>query len=109
MPRDPRAATTLITELYGFVPDLAVDSGDTDGLGIDRTFRLTSETIKGLPDVVSAVADKRIVQSRPIAKGVEVRFSPSARLGDVVDPYHVADAATLLSKRRKKKAPPSAG
>lgn len=100
MPRNPRAATTLITELRSVVPDLDVEADDRDGLGVYRTFRLKSEDFKGLADVIAAVADRRIVQSKVITGGVEVTFTHLA-LADGTDPFNVADAQDLVSRKRQ--------
>jgi hypothetical protein len=110
MPRDPRAARTLISELEALVSDLKVERDDPDGLGVHRTFRLTSATYKGLDDTVHVVADDRITDVTSIGKGVEVTFNHLGRIADNADPFNAADAAeTLLTKKRvpkKKPAPP---
>lgn len=108
MPRNPRSAEKLIAELDALVPDLKVEQDDLDGLGVYRTYRLTSETHKGLPDVINAVADRRIVNSKAISNGVEVTFTHFVS-ADKVDPFRVDHAADLLSKKKPAKkaaAPP---
>jgi hypothetical protein len=98
MPRSPRSALTLIRELDAVVPNLKVERQDEDGLGVFRTFRITTGTHKG-------VADERIVNTRSIANGVEVTFSSSPRVADDDKPFQVADAAeTLISAKPKKRA-----
>jgi hypothetical protein len=105
MPRSPRSALTLIRELDAVVPNLKVERQDEDGLGVFRTFRITTGTHKGVDDVVSVVADERIVNTRSIANGVEVTFSSSPRVADDDKPFQVADAAeTLISAKPKKRA-----
>jgi hypothetical protein len=102
MPRSPRSALTLIRELDAVVPNLKVERQDEDGLGVFRTFRITTGTHKGVDDVV---ADERIVNTRSIANGVEVTFSSSPRVADDDKPFQVADAAeTLISAKPKKRA-----
>jgi hypothetical protein len=103
MSRNPRSANTLIRELQVVVPDLEVKADDLDGLKVYRTFRLTSTAHKGLEDVVTAVADSRIVNSRAVKDGVEVTFTHLVR-ADRAAPFGVADAADLLTKKRAKKA-----
>jgi hypothetical protein len=101
MPRDPRAATTLIRELRTIVPDLNAEADDLDGLGVYRTFRLTSKDFKGLEDVITAVADLRIVSSRSITGGVEVTFSHFPRVADSTDSFGASGAETLITRKRK--------
>jgi hypothetical protein len=104
MTRYARSAKTLIDELSVVVPDLEVERDDLDGLGVWRTLRFTSTTHKGLDDVVSAVADERIVSHRSITKGVEVTFHDASRLADLNHKFGVSDAGDLISKKRTRKS-----
>jgi hypothetical protein len=104
MTRYPRSANTLTEELRAAVPDLEFEADDLDGLNVYRTFRYTSETLKGLDDVVSVVADDRIVLTKSIANGVEVTFN-SRTVADQREGFGVAQVADdLLKKRPKRKA-----
>lgn len=103
MARDPRSATVLIRELRTVVPQLVVERDDLDGLKVYRTFRLTAKGVKGLADVVSAVADARIVQHSSITDGVEVTFTHYTT-ADQGTEFGVMQAVSLLSTPRKRKA-----
>lgn len=100
MTRDTRSARNLISELEAVVGHVEVDRDDLDGLGVYRTYRITSTDYKGLGDVVTAVADQRIVQSRAITNGVEVTFVHDSR-ADASGRFGVVDARDLLTKKRK--------
>lgn len=103
MTRDTRSAQTLIRELQEVVPDLEVERDDLDGLRVYRTVRLTSKERKGLEDVLSAVADDRIVNSRSITNGVEVTFTHRVN-ADLDHEFGIGDAADLLKVRRARRS-----
>lgn len=102
MTRSTRAARRLISELKPFVTDLEVEEDNLDGLNVYRTLRLKSQSLKGLPDVIDAVEDNRIVSTRSIVGGVEVTFTHTVQ-ADRGSTWNTRDAAHLLSKRAPKK------
>lgn len=101
MPRTARAAARLLQELAPVVDDAQVQVDDLDGLGVYRTYRVTSATRVGLDDVIAAVADERIASTRSISNGVEVTFVTDRRADDH-KPFNVKDAADLLRKKQKR-------
>lgn len=102
--RDPYAAATLIRELRAVVPKLIVERDDLDGLDVYRTFRFTSTEKAGLDDVITAVADDRIVQTRSIKDGVEVTFTHFVH-ADQAKEFGVSQVADeLLTKPRRRAA-----
>jgi len=105
MARSPHSAKALIRELRAVVPDLVTERDDLDGLAVYRTFRFTSKKKKGLDDVITAVADNRIVQHRSITDGVEVTFTHLTG-ADSNSGFGVAQATDLITSRRARKAKP---
>lgn len=108
MPRNPRAATTLIAEIQSLVGDIVVEADDLDGLGVYRTFTITSKTRKGLADVVNAVADERIVSSRSVPNGVQVTFTHRFT-ADRGTQFGVRDAESLITRRKPAKKTAATG
>lgn len=102
MARDPYAAKALVEELHAVVPDLEVERDGLDGLGVYRTYRLRSATLRGLYDVAAAVGDRRIQAIREISGGTQVTFVADARADDK-EPFGVTHATTLLRKVRTRK------
>lgn len=104
MARDPHAARTLIAEVRAVVPRLVVERSDLDGLGVHRTFRLTSTDVKGLDDLASVVADQRVVSTRSVANGVEVTFSHRV-VADDNSTFNVRLVADDLLRKVQKRKP----
>lgn len=94
MPRIPRAAKQLHTEIASVVPDATILPSEPDGFGVYRTIVYEGDGVDRLLDAISN--DKRITA----VSGNVVEFSTKVN-SDSSDPFGVAKAHTVLNGQKE--------
>jgi hypothetical protein len=94
MPRIPRAAKQLHTEIASVVPDATILPSEPDGFGVYRTVVYEGDGVAELLEAVSG--DKRIAA----VSGNVVEFSTKTN-SDTSDPFGVAKAHGVLNGQKE--------
>lgn len=91
-----QAAAQLISEIEALGGKAEVID-DTDGLGFDRSIRLTPAEAKKYGDAIEAISDPRIAEVVKSSHGVRVTFVPDTR-ADFRDTFDLAAAVAVLDE-----------
>lgn len=109
MPRSPRAASQLVTEVKARFPDAIVMATDLDGFGVFRSFLFEPEVAQWLEPVLNYAKDNRIVGlRRDDNDDLVVTFSHRSAIADKTDHFMLNAYEVIIAGREIQPPEPAA-